>query len=304
MPHVRADSRSPHRHRARGRPSPGRGGRARVTVLVPVLDEAGDGGGAGGRVARRARRRSGARFEIVFVDDGSRDGTPDRIRAARARDPRVKLVRLRRNFGKAAALTAGFDHRARPARDHHGRRPPGRSGRDPALARRARGRGARPGLGLEARAAGPASKTLPSRLFNWVTRRLAQVDLHDFNCGFKVYRREVLEQIAGLRRAPPLHPGAREPPRLPRRRDRGRATTRAGTASRSTAGTASTRDCSTCITVLFITKYTRRPLHLFGSLGLIAFGAGFAIDSWLALPLGVPAASRSRTGRCSSSASC
>ena len=80
-----------------------------VSVIVPVLNEAESVEELAARVAA-VLDRLGRRFEILFVDDGSRDATSERVRAAHQRDPRVKLVRLRRNFGKAAALCAGFDH--------------------------------------------------------------------------------------------------------------------------------------------------------------------------------------------------
>src|SRR6185503_5519939 len=80
-----------------------------LSVLVPVLDEEACVIELAQRVAA-VLEPTGRSFEIVFVDDGSRDATPIRIREARLLDPRVKLVRLRRNFGKAAALSAGFDH--------------------------------------------------------------------------------------------------------------------------------------------------------------------------------------------------
>ena len=80
-----------------------------VSVLIPVLNEA----EAVQELSRRVAEvldGLGRTFEILFVDDGSSDGTPAQVRQARERDPRVKLVRLRRNFGKAAALSAGFDY--------------------------------------------------------------------------------------------------------------------------------------------------------------------------------------------------
>src|SRR5690349_13243496 len=77
-----------------------------VSVLVPVLDEADTVRELAARVASELERL-GRSFEILFVDDGSTDGTAARVREAHADDPRVRLVRLRRNFGKAAALCAG-----------------------------------------------------------------------------------------------------------------------------------------------------------------------------------------------------
>src|SRR5207302_7913665 len=78
-------------------------------VVAPVLAEAATVEELAERVAA-VLTALGPIFEILFVDDGSRDGTADRVRAAHSRDPRVKLLRLRRNFGKAAALSAGVEH--------------------------------------------------------------------------------------------------------------------------------------------------------------------------------------------------
>src|SRR5688500_1757797 len=80
-----------------------------LSVLIPVLDEESTVADLAARVAA-VLDRLGKSFEIVFVDDGSRDATAARVREAHRLDPRVKLVRLRRNFGKAAALCAGYDH--------------------------------------------------------------------------------------------------------------------------------------------------------------------------------------------------
>ncbi|HEX6203473.1 MAG TPA: glycosyltransferase family 2 protein, partial [Thermoanaerobaculia bacterium] len=166
-----------------------------VSVLVPVYNEADS-------VAELAARVTavfdalGMSFEIVFVDDGSTDGTPHRVREVHATEPRVKLVRLRRNFGKAAALCAGLDH----SRGELVVTMDGDLQDDPEEIPRFLACLEEGELdlvsGWKRRRRDPASKRYPSRLFNWVTRHLASVDLHDFNCGFKLYRREVLEQIA------------------------------------------------------------------------------------------------------------
>ncbi|HVF62016.1 MAG TPA: glycosyltransferase family 2 protein [Thermoanaerobaculia bacterium] len=252
-----------------------------VSVLVPVLDEA----GTVGELARRTAAvldGLGRSFELLFIDDGSRDGTPERVREAHAADPRVKLLRLRRNFGKAAALSAGLDHSRGElviTMDGDLQDAPEEI---PRLLAMLEEKDLDLVSGWKRRRRDPVSKRLPSRLFNWVTRQLAQVPLHDFNSGFKVYRREVLEQIAvygELHRYIPVLASRRgfsvgeiEVAHHPRR-----------------AGTSKYgwdrfyKGLLDLITVLFITRYTRRPLHLFGAFGLLFLTAGFAINLCLAV---------------------
>ena len=251
-----------------------------LSVLVPVLDEEGS-------VLELAERvvavldGLGRSFEVVFVDDGSRDATPRRVHEAHQRDPRVKLVRLRRNFGKAAALSAGYDHcsgRLVITMD-------GDLQDDPEEIPRLLATLERDDLdlvsGWKRQRRDPATKKLPSLLFNWVTRRLAQVDLHDFNSGFKVYRREVLGEIAvygELHRYIPVLASRRgfaigevEVNHHPRRHG-----------SSKYGWDRFYKGLLDLITVLFITKYTRRPLHLFGGFGLLFLATGFAVDAYLA----------------------
>ncbi len=252
-----------------------------ISVLVPVLDEADSVEELAARVAA-VLDGLGRSFEIVFVDDGSGDGTPDRIRAAHERDPRVRLVRLRRNFGKAAALTAGFDH-SRGAilvtMDGDLQDAPEEI---PRLLDALEKGGLDLVSGWKKQRHDPAGKRLPSLLFNSVTRRLAQVDLHDFNSGFKAYRREVLGEIAvygELHRYIPVLASRRgfavgeieveHHPRL-------HGVSKYGW-DRFYKGLLD------LITVLFITRYTRRPLHLFGAVGLVFLSVGFAINLYLAI---------------------
>ena len=250
-----------------------------VTVLVPVYNEA-------DTVLELARRiaevmdEAGRSFELVFVDDGSRDGTDRRVREAHAADPRVKLVCLRRNFGKAAALSAGRDH----SRGELVVTMDGDLQDDPAEIPRFLATLESEGLdlvsGWKRRRRDPVSKRWPSRLFNWVTRHLASVELHDFNCGFKLYRREVLEQISiygELHRYIPVLASRRgfavgeiEVLHHPRRHG-----------SSKYGWDRLYKGLLDLITVLFITKYTRRPLHLFGVFGLGFLGVGFLINLYL-----------------------
>ncbi len=252
-----------------------------ISVVVPVLDEECS-------VLELSRQVSevldgvGRRFEIVFVDDGSRDGTVDKIREANEIDPRVKLVRLRRNFGKAAALCAGFDH----SRGDLLITIDGDLQDDPSEIPRFLEKLEDERLdlvsGWKKERRDPASKRYPSLLFNWVTRRLAQMELHDFNCGFKAYRREVLDEIAlygELHRYIPVlasRRGFKVGELDVRHHPREHGVSKYGW-DRFYKGLLD------LITVLFITKYTRRPLHLFGGFGLVSMGIGLAINLYLAI---------------------
>ena len=255
--------------------------RVEISVVVPVLDEEGSVLELASRVATVLDGLSRS-FEIVFVDDGSKDGTPERVREAREIDPRVKLVRLRRNFGKAAALTAGFDH-------SHGEIVVTMDGdlqdapeEIPRMLAALKERKLDLVSGWKKYRRDPASKRWPSRLYNWVTRKLAQVDLHDFNSGFKVYRREVLAEISvygELHRYIPVLASRRgfqvgevDVVHHPRRH----GVSKYGW-DRFYKGLLD------LLTVLFITKYTRRPLHLFGAVGLVFLAAGFGINLYLAV---------------------
>ena len=111
---------------------------AMISVVVPLYNEAESLATLHAELARRRRARTAsAPAEFLFVDDGSRDGSWPLIRALAAADARVRGIRFRRNFGKAAALTAGF-RAAKGDRLHPRRRPPGRPGRDPPVPRQAR----------------------------------------------------------------------------------------------------------------------------------------------------------------------
>lgn len=133
-------------------------------------------------------------YELLFVDDGSRDNSLSVIRALADKDPHVHAVVLRRNFGKAAALSAGFDKAEgdivitmdADLQD------------DPCELRRfieKLDEGYDLVSGWKYNRLDPLEKRLPSKLFNRVTRKMSGVNLHDFNCGFKAYRREVVKTI-------------------------------------------------------------------------------------------------------------
>ena len=164
-----------------------------VSVVVSILDEV-ESLGVLHRELTEVLQRLGRPYEILFVDDGSRDGSFQRIEKLRLDDPSVRGVQLRRNFGKAAALAVGF----REARGAVIITLDADLQDDPAempklLARLEEGFDLVSGWKQERQ--DPRSKTWPSRLFNRATGLLTGVRLHDFNSGFKIYRREVVEEI-------------------------------------------------------------------------------------------------------------
>jgi glycosyltransferase involved in cell wall biosynthesis len=249
-----------------------------VSVVLPVLDEV-ESLGVLYRELTDVLEALGRPYELIFVDDGSRDGSFEKLEKLHRTDDRVRVVQLRRNFGKAAALAVGF----REARGAIIVTLDADLQDDPAelprlLARLEEGRDLVSGWKRERQ--DPRSKTWPSRLFNWVTGWLTGLRLHDFNSGFKVYRREVVEELrlyGELHRFIPAMAAWRgfrvdEVPVHHRPRRFGR----------SKYGSARFwRGCLDLLTVLFLTRYTRRPLHLFGGLGLLAWTAGFGANLYL-----------------------
>ncbi len=251
-----------------------------ITVLVPVLDEEGTVVELSERVTQ-VLEGLGRSFEIVFVDDGSRDATAERVRTLHDDDSRIKLVRLRRNVGKAAAISAGVEHSRGDiviTLDGDLQDVPEEI---PRFLDKLESEDLDLVSGWKRSRQDPASKRYPSKLFNWVTRKLARVDLHDFNCGFKAYRREVLEQVAvygELHRFIPVLAGRRGfrigELRVAHKKRR-HGVSKYGF-DRLYKGFLD------LLTVLFITTYMRRPLHLFGVIGLVSLMVGFGINLYLA----------------------
>lgn len=160
-----------------------------VSVVIPVHNEQDDVE----ELARRIGRQLQDSYEIVFVDDGSTDQTWARIEAIA--DPgRVRAIRFRRNFGKAAALMAGFE----AARGELVFTMDGDLQDDPAELPRfieKLDQGYDLIAGYKRKRHDPLNKVIASRIFNFVVRKLTRVDLHDMNCGFKLYRRKVAKDV-------------------------------------------------------------------------------------------------------------
>ncbi len=222
--------------------------------------------------------RIGVAWEAIYIDDGSRDGTDQAIAKLAAADPRVRGISLRRNFGKSAALATGF----RLARGERVVTIDADLQDDPAELPRllaALDSGLDLVSGWKQNRQDPPSKTVPSRLFNAVTSMVAGVRLHDFNCGFKVYRREVTEAISiygELHRFVPAlaHWAGFKVGEVPvRHRARRFGRSKFG-ASRFVNGFLD------LLSAAFISTSALKPLHVFGRIGLTFLILGAALGLW------------------------
>ena len=219
--------------------------------------------------------------ELIFIDDGSSDETFARLRDVHGRErgegaPVVKVLRLRRQFGKSAALAAGFEE-ARGGivitmdgdlQDNPKEIPRFLAALDEGLDLVS---------GWKRERHDPAPKVFASRVFNAVVGWVTGVGLHDINCGFKAYRAELVRELdlyGDLHRYIPVLAQARgyrcgeiEVEHRPRQHGR----TKYG-AGRLVTGFID------LLTVLFLTRFASRPLHLFGGAGLIAFVVGIGVS--------------------------
>ncbi len=251
-----------------------------ISVVVPVFDEV-DSLEELYIGITDACDKLGRGHEIVFIDDGCRDGSDRKLAELAARDSRVQVIHFRRNFGKSPALAAGFE-RVRgdivltldaDLQD------------DPAMIPDFVERidaGADLVSGWKRRRHDPFGKTAPSKLFNWVVRKLSGIPLQDFNCGFKAYRIECIRELAvygGFHRFLPVLAGARGfriEQLVVNHRPRKHGESKFGI-GRFFDGLLD------LLTVLLVTKYRTRPLHFFGLPGVGLGAIGMALLGYLSV---------------------
>lgn len=220
-------------------------------------------------------------YEVIFVDDGSRDNSWEVIRQMAGKNPRVRGIRFRRNYGKSAALNEGFkavkgdvvitldaDLQDSPEEI-------------PELYMMIKEQGYDLVSGWKKKRRDPLSKTIPSRFFNGVTKSVTGIKLHDFNCGLKAYRKEAIQAVeiyGEMHRFIPVMVkkagfekiGEKEV----RHQERKFGKTKFGI-ERFINGFLD------LLSVLFVTRFGKRPMHLFGTIGTMSFFIGGIITVWL-----------------------
>ncbi|MGD0339192.1 MAG: glycosyltransferase family 2 protein [Bacteroidota bacterium] len=251
-----------------------------ISVVIPLFNEA-ESLPDLSRQLRDVLQHQGGNYEVIFVDDGSTDNSYQILRDIHRINRRMKAIRFRRNFGKSAALAVGFTHAEGAiivTMDADLQDDPTEI---PNLVKKIR-EGYDLVSGWKKKRYDPITKIISSRFFNFVTSVMTGFRLHDFNCGLKAYRSEVLKEIevyGELHRFIPalVHwRGFRvgEIPVQHHRRKYGKTKFGPGRFLKGFLD---------LLTMLFTTRYIRRPLHLFGGWGIFSFLAGFCIDLWLSI---------------------
>jgi len=220
-------------------------------------------------------------YELIFIDDGSTDNSFSILEDFHNKDKTVKVIQFRRNFGKSAALSVGFKYAKGKiiiTMDADLQDDP----REIPNFIKKLDEGYDIVLGWRFKRRDSVSKTLPSKLFNSLTSLLTTIKIHDFNCGFKACKREVVENIniyGELHRYIPVlahWKGYRVGEIKVRHCLRGGGSSKYGLERLF-------RGFTDLLTVLFLTRYAKRPLHLFGAVGVLFFSIGVIINFYLLL---------------------
>jgi glycosyltransferase involved in cell wall biosynthesis len=242
-----------------------------LSIVIPVLNEAESLVALHDEIDRTARA-DGLEIELLFVDDGSTDASWNVVRELSARDARVRGIRFRRNFGKAAALSAGLN----AARGDILMMMDADLQDDPAEIPRFLARlseGCDVVNGWKRRRHDPWHKVFPSRVFNRMVSRLTGLALHDHNCGLKCFRREVAGEIrlyGEMHRFIPVLAHARG-----FRVAELEINHRARRFGHSKYGVRRfVRGFLDLLTVKFLTGFGQSPQHVLGALGLLFFALG------------------------------
>ncbi len=230
----------------------------------------------------RVMQENGYSFEIILIDDGSSDESWEIIEQLRYKYPGVKGIKFRRNYGKSAALNIGFaeaqgdvvitmDADLQDSPDEI-----------PELYRKITQEKYDLVSGWKKKRHDPLSKTLPTKLFNSATRSMSGIhNLHDFNCGLKAYRKEVVKNIEVYgemhRYIPVLAKWAgfkKIAEQEVEHRPRKYGTTKFGM-SRFVNGFLD------LLSIFFVGKFGKRPMHFFGTMGVLSFLSGLIMTIWL-----------------------
>ncbi len=260
--------------------SPAEKPRRKISVVIPAYNEEDSLKPLAVELRKVFNEMKNYDFEVIIIDDGSTDNSVRILNEIKREDDRFKFISFQKNYGKSAALSVGFKYAtgdlivtmdADLQDDPH---------EIPNLVSKI-DEGYDLVSGWKKVRFDPLIKKYTSRIFNFVTAFMTGIKIHDFNCGLKIYRKEVAQSIkvyGEMHRYLPVLAhwnGFRIGEVVVKHHPRRYGKTKFG-ASRFLKGFLD------LITILFTTRYLRRPLHFFGTLGFLLFLIGFGIDLYLA----------------------
>lgn len=245
-----------------------------ISVVIPAQDEE-DSIPELCQWISRVMQTHGFSYEVILIDDGSSDSTWQKILEVNERDSRFKGIRFNRNFGKSAALQTGFRAAAGDVVITMDADLQDSPDEIPELYSMIKKQGYHLVSGWKKKRYDPLSKTIPSKFFNYVTRKLSGIELHDFNCGLKAYHLSVVRNITvygEMHRYIPLiakwagFTKIGEKPVEHQERKYGR--TKFGI-ERFINGFLD------LLSITFVSRFRQKPMHFFGTFGTLSFIIGF-----------------------------
>jgi glycosyltransferase involved in cell wall biosynthesis len=222
-------------------------------------------------------------YEVIFVDDGSTDTSWKIIQELSAKNPNVKGIKFRRNYGKSAGLNVGFSHATGDVIITMDADLQDSPDEIPELYKMITVDGYDLVSGWKQKRYDPFMKTFPTKIFNWATRKMSDIQLHDFNCGLKAYSSEVIKNIEVYgemhRYIPVIAKTAgfiKIGEKVVQHRARKYGVTKFGW-ERFINGLLD------LVSIYFVGKFGKKPMHFFGLIGTISFFIGFVIAFYLAV---------------------
>ncbi len=252
-----------------------------ISVVIPLLNEDESLPELSGWI-EKVMIANNYSYEIIFVDDGSTDNSWRVIQELSQKNVNVKGIKFRRNYGKSAALNSAFEVTQGDVVITMDADLQDSPDEIPGLFNMIMENKLDVVSGWKKKRYDPVTKTLPTKLFNWATRKMSGIKLHDFNCGLKAYRHDVIKSIEVYgemhRYIPVIAKWAGfkkigEKVVIHQKRKYGK--TKFGM-SRFVNGFLD------LLTIFFVGKFGKRPMHFFGLLGSLLFLIGFGISAFLA----------------------
>jgi glycosyltransferase involved in cell wall biosynthesis len=251
-----------------------------ISLVIPLYNEVGSLYELTGWI-QQVMEDNGFTFEIIFIDDGSTDGSWEKINELSGSNPNIKGIRFRKNHGKSAALHMGFKETEGDVVITMDADLQDSPDEIPELYKMIREEGYEFVSGWKKQRHDPLSKRIPSKFFNKTARFVTGIKLHDFNCGLKAYNNEVVKNIEIYGE---MH---RYIPVLVRRAGFDKIGEKVVQHQKRKYGKTKfgldrfIKGFLDLMSIIFITKFGKRPMHLFGTIGTVIFILGFLAALWL-----------------------